>query len=138
MKYKTKKLLVILRSSFKRTKKIVTPKSPKLNDIQVSSVKIVKSIIRNPESVLLIDPITGIRYVKFNDYKTRFGSNFLFIKNCKFSYYVELDYVTCSNLTDYFNAKVSQRRQAMEKEDDMMILNNLDSMYKDIEKDSEQ
>lgn len=137
MKYRTKRLLAMIRRPFKRTKKIVTPKVPALNEIQINAIRIVKSIIRKPDSTLLIDPITGIRYVKYNDYKIKFGVNFLFLKNCKFSYYIELDIVTCDNLISYFNNKVSQRRQMMEKEDDMVILSNLGKMLNDIEKGSE-
>ena len=142
MEYKDKRFLAKLRSPFRRVKKrFFTPKAPVLTEMQLLVLRNTKALIRNPRSTLLIDPITGIRYIRLDEFKIKFGHSFIYTKRTFVtesgakhveSNYYEINFVTAEKLLDFFDRKVSERRKEMDAEDDLIIIENLQNMHETI------
>jgi hypothetical protein len=107
-------------------------KNVKLNEIQTTTISIIRKIINNPDATLLIAPISQVSYVQYKHYFIRFADNAAIITNGKFSYYVSLPYPVCNNLRKHFNLKVEERRLAMEQEYDRNTLANFDDILKSL------
>jgi len=145
MEYRNKRKLAtsLVRKLIKGVKKTLKPKEPVLSPIQLWALRVTKATIRAESSTLLIDPITGARYARYGEYKIKFGSNFVFINRIfkdanghpqSMPNYIALNYTSGEKLIDFFNHRVSSRRQAMEQEDDYFTMENLKQMYEQITK----
>ena len=128
-----KRIFLKFRKIRRSLDKIFDPgKKPKLSEIQIKTVSIIRKIINNPDAKLLIAPISQISYAEYNHYFIRFSDVAAIITNGKFSYYVSLPYETCENLRNHFNLKVEERRLAMEQEYDRNTLDNFDEILKSL------
>lgn len=107
-------------------------RTPELNPIQLKTVAVIRSIIRNPESILLKDPDTGFFYLEHAHYFVRFSDNTAIITNGKFSYYVSLPNATCFRLREYFDNYIIERRKVLETQYDTNTLNNFDEILKSL------
>lgn len=107
-------------------------RTPDLNPIQSKTVAVIRSIIRNPKSILLKDPDTGFFYLEHAHYFVRFSDNTAIITNGKFSYYVSLPSATCSRLREYFDHYIIERRKVLETQYDTNTLNNFDEILKSL------
>jgi hypothetical protein len=129
-----KRSKLFIRKVWRKVERTFNPDSriPQLNPIQTKTVSVIRSIIRNPKSILLKDPDTGFFYLEHAHYFVRFSDNTAIITNGKFSYYVSLPNATCYRLRDYFDHYIIERRKVLETQYDTNTLNNFDEILKSL------
>jgi hypothetical protein len=91
---------------------------------------ICKKMIRRPDSVLLLTPLTNKRYIK-NDPLSIFitiDGGIVNVINHKYSYIVPMSDRTMKEVTDMFNSTVENQRKKMEEE----ITSNIKHSLRDI------
>jgi hypothetical protein len=112
--------------------KYLKGKEPKLTDMQSKSISVFRKMVNNPNSTLLVDPLTNCCYVELNHYFIKLSVTSLLIKNTTFSNYCEIDYRIGEKLINFFFKHVSERRIKMESVYDGNTLKNLDEILKKI------
>lgn len=123
---------VRLRKFFKKLSVKIDGGEPKLDDIQIESINIVKKMIVKPDATLLIAPISSICYIEWKHYFVRFGESALTITNGKFSYYIWLPSRSIDSLRENFYRNVELRRKNMEVRYDRRTLENMKSISDEI------
>lgn len=102
----------------------------KRSSYELECMIICKKMIRRPDSVLLLTPLTNKRYIK-NDTLSIFitiNGGIVNVINHKYSYIVPMSDRTMKELTDMFNSTVENQRKKMEEE----ITSNIKHSLRDI------
>lgn len=102
----------------------------KRSSYELECMIICKKMIRRPDSVLLLTPLTNKRYIK-NDSLSIFitiDGGIVNVINHKYSYIVPMSERTMKEVTDMFNSTVENQRKKMEEE----ITSNIKHSLRDI------
>lgn len=102
----------------------------KRSSYELECMIICKKMIRRPDSVLLLTPLTNKRYIK-NDSLSIFitiDGGIINVINHKYSYIVPMSERTMKEVTDMFNSTVENQRKKMEEE----ITSNIKHSLRDI------
>ena len=102
----------------------------KRSSYELECMIICKKMIRKPDSVLLLTPLTNKRYIK-NDPLSIFitiDGGIVNVINHKYSYIVPMSDRTMKEVTDMFNTTVENQRKKMEEE----ITSNIKHSLRDI------
>ena len=102
----------------------------KRSSYELECMIICKKMIRRPDSVLLLTPLTNKRYIK-NDTLSIFitiDGGIVNVINHKYSYIVPMSDRTMKEVTDMFNSTVENQRKKMEEE----ITSNIKHSLRDI------
>lgn len=102
----------------------------KRSSYELECMIICKKMIRRPDSVLLLTPLTNKRYIK-NDSLSIFitiDGGIVNVINHKYSYIVPMSERTMKEVTDMFNSTVENQRRKMEEE----ITSNIKHSLRDI------
>ena len=102
----------------------------KRSSYELECMIICKKMIRRPDSVLLLTPLTNNRYIK-NDTLSIFitiDGGIVNVINHKYSYIVPMSDRTMKEVTDMFNSTVENQRKKMEEE----ITSNIKHSLRDI------
>ena len=102
----------------------------KRSSYELECMIICKKMIRRPDSVLLLTPLTNKRYIK-NDPLSIFitiDGGIVNVINHKYSYIVPMSDRTMKEVTDMFNSTVENQRKKMEEE----ITSNIKHSLRDI------
>jgi hypothetical protein len=102
----------------------------KRSSYELECMIICKKMIRRPDSVLLLTPLTNKRYIK-NDPLSIFitiDGGIVNVINHKYSYIVPMSDRTMKEVTDMFNTTVENQRKKMEEE----ITSNIKHSLRDI------
>lgn len=102
----------------------------KRSSYELECMIICKKMIRKPDSVLLLTPLTNKRYIK-NDSLSIFitiDGGIINVINHKYSYIVPMSERTMKEVTDMFNSTVENQRKKMEEE----ITSNIKHSLRDI------
>lgn len=87
-----------------------------LTESQDLAVKVITKAISHPRSVLLMAPISGTRYIHFDDVFIRMEFNQLTIINGVYSYQITIHPKDADSLVTKFNLKLEQTRKQWERE----------------------
>jgi hypothetical protein len=95
---------------------------------------ICRRLITNPETTLLISPISGKRYIKSDD-----NQLFLIIErhqmtivNHQYSYNIDVHGKAYDKIAQVFDAEVERRREKMEAEIRSNVKHSLSNIYKNL------
>lgn len=109
----SKKLRVYVRRIVRSGQNKITPQH-KLSETQLLAVAVIKRAIIHPEAELLMAPVSGTRYIHFNEVFIVLDVHFAKIINGAYSYHVDLDDRTLSNIVHKFNTKLESTRKIWE------------------------
>jgi hypothetical protein len=121
--FRKKKISVYLHKMFPKLED-----KPVITDMQRKSLSIFRKIVANPDSTLMVDPLTSCCYVKYKHYFIKLDKNSILMKNMVISNYTEMDYRVGEKAKMFFFKHVSKRRIEMENKYDANILKNLDEI----------
>ena len=113
MKRFIKRFRVYLRRFLRSGKNKITPQY-KLTETQVLAVSVIQKAIIHPDAELLIAPISGTKYIHFNEVFIRIETHFVLIINGSYSYHIDLDDRTIGNIIHKFNSKLEFTRKNWE------------------------
>jgi hypothetical protein len=85
-----------------------------LSETQELAVAVVKKAIVNPEAELLLAPISGTRYIHFDDVFIVIDSHHVSINNGSYSYHIDMDTTPIDKLRKKFNTKLESTRKTWE------------------------
>lgn len=104
------------------------------NDYEVESVAICRKLITKDDSVLLISPISGKRYIKSDD-----NQLFLIVEqyqltivNHAYSYNINVEGKAYDKITRLFDNEVERRREIMESEIRSNVKHSLKTIYNNL------
>lgn len=107
---------------------------PKIGEYEAESVSICKKLIEKTDTVLLISPISGKRYIKSDD-----NQLFIIIEdyqmtivNHSYSYNIPLGLKAFTRVSKIFDNEVESRRMKMETEIRSNVKHSLSNIYKNI------
>ena len=115
--------------------KILDPnKELKNNDYELESVSICRKLITKDDSVLLISPISGKRYIKSEDNQLflileRYQ---LTIVNHAYSYNINVEGKAFDKIANMFDNEVERRREIMENEIRSNVKHSLKEIYNNL------
>lgn len=107
-------------------------KKPELTEIQRKSTSILRKMVINKSSTLLIDPITSNCYVEYGHYFIKLNSTSILIRNTNFTNYCEFDYKVGEKMVSFFYRNVNIRRVEMESVYEENMIRLLDKISKEI------
>ncbi len=95
---------------------------------------ICRRLIHNPNSELLIAPISRKKYIKNEQYGIfiTMEDGEVTITNHTYSYFIKLPDVDWSKLKDFFKKEMEERALQMEKDLDVQIKHSLETIYSKI------
>ena len=107
------------------------PSDDVLLDYQRDGINICKKLLAKPETIVLISPISGKRYIKSED-----GSIFIVIAetridivNHQYSYNIPIGQKSSRKIQMYFDTEVEKRRADMEEEIKSNVKHSLRTIY---------
>lgn len=124
------KIKRLIQSLVLKTIKSMDYSREKRSSYELECMIICKKMIRRPDSVLLLTPLTNKRYIK-NDALSIFitiDGGIVNVINHKYSYIVPMSERTMKEVTDMFNSTVENQRKKMEEE----ITSNIKHSLRDI------
>ena len=109
-------------------------KELKNNDYELESVSICRKLITKDDSVLLISPISGKRYIKSEDNQLflileRYQ---LTIVNHAYSYNINVEGKAFDKIANMFDNEVERRREIMENEIRSNVKHSLKEIYNNL------
>jgi hypothetical protein len=95
---------------------------------------ICRKLIHNPNSELLIAPISGKKYIKNEEFGIfiTMEEGEITITNHTYSYFIKLPDLYWQKLKEYFKKEMDDRALKMEKELDVQIKHSLETIYSKI------
>jgi len=101
-----------------RIYKSVDPRDDEFLEHQLDAINVCKKLLRKPESVVLMSPISGKRYIKSEDGDifVIIGENKIDIVNHQYSYNIPIGIKYSKKIKDFFDNEVENRRSAMEND----------------------
>lgn len=112
MTYKIKKIRVKLRNFGKSIG--VVDKTVRLTKRQKKIISILKKVINNPNSEMMVDPVYYSCYVQYKNYFIKLTKTSILIRSPNSEWYAEIDISVGEKLVDQFYNKVSERRITLE------------------------
>lgn len=142
------KLLQLIKYKLKRTylkmyiwykKNILNPdmKDVELSDNEKKALLIALVVLKNENSVLSLCPITGKRYIKYNDYFIVIDTNRIQIVNHVYGYDIFITGKQFYNLRIKFDNKLYNHFQEMENEILSNVKHSLDEILINVKKPNE-
>ena len=108
-----KRFRVRNRKFWRRTSDRMMPSSP-LNETQELAMSIVKKAIIFKGAELLIAPVSGTRYIHFNEVFIKIDHKLITIVNGTYTYHVEISEKATADLLDRFNFKLENVQKSYE------------------------
>jgi hypothetical protein len=109
----SKRLQVHFRRFWRRQNDILIPNYP-LTEIQELALTIVKKAIIAKGSELLVAPVSGTRYIHFNEIFIKIDPKLITIINGSYTYHIEISEKSTSELLNRFNFKLETVQKAYE------------------------
>ena len=109
----SKNLRVYVRRIVRKGQNKITP-IHQLSETQLLAVAVIKRAIIHPDAELLMAPLSGTKYIHFNDVFIVIEEHFAKIINGAYSYHVDLDDRTITNIVHKFNTKLESTRKTWE------------------------
>ncbi len=105
-------------------------------DYEHEAISICKKLIAKPETLLLISPISGKRYIRSEDKQLSIIiQNYeVTIVNHSYSYDIKIEPKAYSKISNIFDHEVEKRRMEMENEIRSNVKHSLSNIYKNITK----
>ena len=103
-------------------------------NFNIEVFSICKCLISNQETILLISPISGKRYIR-SDQKQLFiiiENHQITIVNHHYSYNIDIAGRSYERIAQIFDAEVEKRREQMETEIKANVKHSLSSIYKNL------
>ena len=100
-----KKFRVRFRSFIRKSQSTFTPERS-LSETQQLAISVIKKAIIHPDAELLTAPISGTKYIHFNDVFIRIEKNYVNIINGSYSYHVDMFDDSLDSINRKFNAKL--------------------------------
>jgi len=116
-----------------RIHKSFTP-NIRLSEYEIEGLKICRKLILKPETVLLMSPISGKRYIKSEDGQIFIviEDNNITIVNHQYSYNIRLGEKSYAKVRAIFDTAVETRREAMESEIKSNVKHSLHTIFKNL------
>jgi len=109
----SKRLRVYFRRLWRMQNDILMPNYP-LTEIQELTMKIVKKAIITKGVELLVAPVSGTRYIHFNEIFIKIDHKLVTIINGSYTYHIEISEKSMSELLNRFNFKLETVQKAYE------------------------
>jgi hypothetical protein len=109
-----------------------TPKDQNHNEYEKECISIVKALILQEDSVLLMSPLSGKRFIKSdtNQLFIIIEAQTITIVNHQYSYNINAWGKTLERIVSMFDVEVEKRRTAMEMEIRSNVKHSLSNIYK--------
>jgi len=118
-----------------KTIRLMNPNIDKhASDYDNEAFSIAKRLISKRETVLLISPISGKRYIKSDDNQLFIiiESHQMTIVNHQYSYNIDIAGKSFEKISQVFDAEVEKRREDMEAEIRSNVKHSLSNIYKNL------
>ncbi len=109
-----KRFRVRFRSFLRKSQNAFTP-AKELSETQQLAIAVIKKAIIHPSAELLTAPISGTKYIHFNDVFIRIEKDFVNIINGSYSYHVHMQDEALSAINRKFNAKLETTYKRWER-----------------------
>jgi len=112
----------------------ISKNQPKLGEYESEAVSICRKLIEKANTVLLISPISGKRYIKSDDNQLFIIIEYhqMTIVNHSYSYNIPLALKAFTRVSKIFDNEVESRRIKMETEIRSNVKHSLSNIYKNI------
>lgn len=132
MKHKAKRLLQFIAIKWLRLFETKETREPSAYEKECFYV--CKALINQADSVLLMSPISGKRYIKSEDDQIFIiiEENQITIVNHNYSYNIDLWGTALTRISNMFDIEVEKRRAAMETEIRSNVKHSLSNIYKNL------
>ena len=100
-----KRFRVHLRRAIRKSQNALSSEK-KLSETQELAIAVIKRAISHPDAKLLTAPISGTKYIHFNDIFIRIEKCYVNIINGSYSYHVDMFDETLNSINHKFNAKL--------------------------------
>ena len=106
----------------------------KVTEYDNEAFSICKRLTSKPESILLISPISGKRYIKSDDNQLFIiiESHQMTIVNHQYSYNIDIAGKAYEKISQVFDSEVERRREKMEAEIRANVKHSLSNIYKSL------
>lgn len=131
-KYSVLKTKVKLRKFFRSIG--VSEPPIEISDEQKKAISVMRSITKNPNSVLVVDPLLNVCYGDYDQYSVKLSSSSIIIKSPDFDCFIDINLSLGEKLIHFFYSKVSERRVKKDLTHNLIIIDKLDKINKDINK----
>jgi hypothetical protein len=132
MKHKLKRLC---QKTALKLFKVINPKHDiPFNEYEKESISICKELIHQENSILLISPLSGKRYIESHDSQlfVIIELKQLTIVNHQYSYNINIWNKTYDLISNIFDVEVEKRRDKMENEIRSNVKHSLSNIYKNL------
>jgi hypothetical protein len=109
-----KKFRVRFRNFIRKSQSTFTPERS-LSETQQLAISVIKKAIIHPDAELLTAPISGTKYIHFNDVFIRIEKNYVNIINGSYSYHVDMFDDSLDSINRKFNAKLESTYKRWER-----------------------
>lgn len=109
-----KKFRVRFRNFIRKSQSAFTPERS-LSETQQLAISVIKKAIIHPDAELLTAPISGTKYIHFNDVFIRIEKNYVNIINGSYSYHVDMFDDSLDSINRKFNAKLESTYKRWER-----------------------
>ena len=132
MKHKAKRLLQFVAIKWLRFFESKEDREPSVYEKECFSV--CKALINQEDSVLLMSPISGKRYIKSEDDQIFIiiEQNQITIVNHNYSYNIDIWGNALTRISNMFDIEVEKRRDLMESEIRSNVKHSLSNIYKNL------
>lgn len=126
-----KKFRVRLRKFIRKSQSAFTPER-KLSETQQLAISVIKKAIIHPDAELLTAPISGTKYIHFNDVFIRIEKNYVNIINGSYSYHVDMFDDSLESINRKFNAKLESTYKHWERTITVKTNKSLNTILQDL------
>jgi hypothetical protein len=132
MKHKARRLFQFI--AIKWLRLFETKKTREPSDYEKECFYVCKALINQEDSVLLMSPISGKRYIKSEDDQIFIiiEENQITIVNHNYSYNIDLWGTVLTRISNVFDIEVEKRRASMETEIRSNVKHSLSNIYKNL------
>lgn len=136
-KHKLKRLLLKKYLWYKKNFVSTDMKDIELSVNQLKALSIATYVLKNPNSVLSLCPITDKRYIKYNDYFIVITEDRIQLVNHVYAYDVDVSGKKFYNLKKNFDTRLYKKFKGIEEEILSNVKHSLDTILSDIKQSNE-
>ena len=130
-----KRFRVRSRRFWRRQGNMLTPNYP-LNETQELAIAIVKKAIISKGVELLVAPVSGTRYIHFNEVFIKIDHKLITIVNGTYTYHIEISEKSTAELLDRFNFKLENVQKSYEHAILTKTKRSLNTILEDLNKNN--
>lgn len=105
-----------------------------MSEYELDAINICRKLVAKEDSVLLMSPISGKRYIKSDDGEIFivFSDRFVDITNHQYNYNIHIGDKTMLKIRNLFDSEIERRREDMEREIKSNVKHSLKTIYNNL------